>query len=45
MKESGISEDNYKLSAYHTQDEWGLFVNNRSGMIDWIGFDEDDIEI
>ena len=44
MKEAGISEDNYKLRAHHTQDEWGLFVNNRSGLIDWIGFDEDDIE-
>ena len=44
MKEASISEDNYKLRAHHTQDEWGLFVNNRSGLIDWIGFDEDDIE-
>ena len=44
MKEADISEDKYKLRAHHTQDEWGLFVNNRSGMIDWIGFDEDDIE-
>ena len=44
MKEASITEDNYKLRAHHTQDEWGLFVNNRSGLIDWIGFDEDDIE-
>ena len=29
---------------HYSQDDYGLFINNRGGNIDWLGFDESDIE-
>ena len=39
-----IDESNYKYRAHYSQDDYGLFINNRGGNIDWLGFDESDIE-
>ena len=39
-----IDESKYKYRAHYSQDDYGLFINNRGGNIDWLGFDESDIE-
>ena len=36
---SDIDESKYKYKRY-SQDDYGLFINNRGGNIDWLGFDE-----
>jgi radical SAM protein with 4Fe4S-binding SPASM domain len=41
---SDIDDFKYKYRAHYSQDDYGLFVNNRGGNIDWLGFDESDIE-
>ncbi len=41
---SDIDDSKYKYRAHYSQDDYGLFVNNRGGNIDWLGFDESDIE-
>ena len=41
---SDIDESQYKYRAHYSQDDYGLFINNRGGNIDWLGFDESDIE-
>ncbi len=41
---SDIDESKYKYRAHYSQDDYGLFINNRGGNIDWLGFDESDIE-
>lgn len=39
-----IDSSKYKYRAHYSQEDYGLFVNNRGGNIDWLGFDESDIE-
>ena len=43
MDKAEISKEKYSLRAHYSQKDYGLKLNNRSGMIDWIGLDEDDI--
>ena len=39
-----VDKSKYKYRAHYSQDDYGLFINNRGGNIDWLGFDESDIE-
>lgn len=41
---SDIDDSKYKYRAHYSQDDYGLFINNRGGNITWLGFDESDIE-
>jgi len=41
---SNIDKTKYKYRAHYSQDDYGLYINNRGGNIDWLGFDESDIE-
>lgn len=37
-------KDRVKFRAHYNEDDYGLFINNRSGTIDWLNIDEEDIE-
>ena len=39
-----VDKSKYKYRAHYSQEDYGLFINNRGGNIDWLGFDESDIE-
>ena len=41
---SDVDKAKYKYRAHYSQDDYGLFVNNRGGNIDWLGFDDSDVE-
>tara|TARA_B100001094_G_scaffold184346_1_gene178580 strand:+ start:1120 stop:2016 length:897 start_codon:yes stop_codon:yes gene_type:complete len=41
---SDIDNSKYRYRAHYSQDDYGLFVNNRGGNIDWLGFDDSDVE-
>jgi len=43
MDKAEISKEKYSLRAHYSQKDYGLKLNNRSGMINWIGLDEDDV--
>ena len=34
----------YKFRAHYNEEDYGLFLNNRSGNIDWLGLDDSDVE-
>tara|TARA_R110001592_G_scaffold132485_2_gene347116 strand:+ start:16032 stop:16925 length:894 start_codon:yes stop_codon:yes gene_type:complete len=34
----------YKYRAHYNEEDYGLFLNNRSGTIDWIGIEDSDVE-
>jgi len=36
--------DRVKFRAHYNQEDYGLFINNRSGTIDWLNIEEEDIE-
>ena len=38
-----IDRDKVKYRAHYNEDDYGLFINNRSGTIDWLNIDEEDI--
>lgn len=40
MSDAGISSQKWKLRQHYDQDDYGLFLNNRSGVADWISFEE-----
>ena len=45
MKNAGIREDQYKYRMHWGDfEKHGLILNNRSGTIDWIGIEEEDIK-
>lgn len=44
MDSAGISKSKYSLRAHYNLKDYGLKLNNRSGVIDWIGFEDHDIE-
>ena len=44
MDEAGISKTKFSLRAHYDLKDYGLKLNNRSGVIDWIGFEDHDIE-
>ena len=37
-------KEKYKYRAHYNEEDYGLFLNNRSGTIDWLGIDDSDIE-
>tara|TARA_R100000808_G_C2153121_1_gene163035 strand:- start:1612 stop:2502 length:891 start_codon:yes stop_codon:yes gene_type:complete len=37
-------KDKYKYRMHYNEEDYGLFLNNRSGTIDWIGIEESDVE-
>lgn len=39
-----FSGEKYKYRAHYNEEDYGLFLNNRSGTIDWLGMDATDIE-
>ena len=43
MDEAGISKTKFSLRAHYDLKDYGLKLNNRSGVIDWIGFEDHDI--
>ena len=44
MEEAGVSPNRYSLRAHYDLKDYGLKLNNRSVTIDWIGFDDHDID-
>ena len=44
MEEAGVSPNRYSLRAHYDLKDYGLKLNNRSGTIDWIGFEDHDID-
>jgi len=44
MDEAGIPKTKYSLRAHYDKKDYGLKLNNRSGTIDWIGFEDHDID-
>ena len=40
FEEASISEDKWKLRKHYDEDDYGLFLNNRSGVASWIEFKE-----
>jgi len=53
MNEAGVSSNRYSLRAHYSLKDpasmgadidYGLKLNNRSGVIDWIGFEDEDID-
>lgn len=38
-----IDRDRVKYRAHYNEDDYGLFINNRSGTIDWLNIDDGDI--
>ena len=44
MEEAGISPNRYSLRAHYDLKDYGLKLNNRSGTVDWIGFEDHDID-
>ena len=44
MEEAGVSPNRYRLRAHYDLKDYGLKLNNRSGTIDWIGFEDHDID-
>ena len=44
MEEAGVSPNRYSLRAHYDLKDYGLKLNNRSGVIDWIGFEDHDID-
>lgn len=36
-------KEKYKYRAHYNEEDYGLFLNNRSGTIDWIGIDDEDV--
>ena len=44
MEEAGVSKRKFSLRAHYNLKDYGLKLNNRSGVIDWIGFEDHDIE-
>ena len=41
---SPFPESKYKFRAHYNEEDYGLFLNNRSGTIDWLGLDDSDVE-
>ena len=37
-------KEKYKYRAHYNEEDYGLFLNNRSGTIDWIGIEESDVK-
>ena len=37
-------KEKYKYRAHYNKEDYGLFLNNRSGTIDWFGMDDSDVE-
>jgi len=37
-------KEKYKYRAHYNEEDYGLFLNNRSGTIDWLGIDDSDID-
>ena len=37
-------KDKYKYRMHYNEEDYGLFLNNRSGTIDWIGIEDSDVE-
>ena len=38
-----VDRDKVKYRAHYSEEDYGLFINNRSGTIDWLNIDEEDI--
>ena len=38
-----VDRDRVKYRAHYNEDDYGLFINNRSGTIDWLNIDDGDI--
>ena len=38
-----VDRDRVKYRAHYNEDDYGLFINNRSGTIDWLNIDNEDI--
>ena len=41
---SYFPKEKYKYRAHYNEEDYGLFLNNRSGTIDWLGIDDSDVE-
>ena len=37
-------KEKYKYRAHYNEEDYGLFLNNRSGTIDWLGIDDSNVE-
>ena len=38
-----VDRDKVKYRAHYSEEDYGLFINNRSGTIDWLNIDNEDI--
>ena len=38
-----VDRDKVKYRAHYSEEDYGLFINNRSGTIDWLNINEEDI--
>ena len=44
MQSAMIPSSKYKYRMHYNEEDYGLFLNNRGGNIDWIGIDESDVK-